>query len=78
MNDHARLVLLMWQSIHDFLPHAVRDDAAEALLRTYMEHEDIELKEFYDLSGDCQHLDAALELLDERDDNYEEEDEQDY
>jgi hypothetical protein len=84
MNDHARLVLLMWQSVSDFLPPASRDDAAEALIRTYMDTEDVELKEFFDLSGDCQHLDAALEVLEEALDNelehnyVEDEDEHDY
>lgn len=63
MNDHAHVVLAVWQAVSDFVPMAARDDAAEALMRSYMEAEDIDVDTFYDLSGDCQHLDAALEVL---------------
>jgi hypothetical protein len=80
VNDHARLISLVWQSISDFIPMNARDDAAHALIRAYMDGEDVEATEFYDLSGDCQHLDAALETLDEseEDHSYDVDDELDF
>lgn len=65
MNDNARLVLGIWQSISDFVPVNLRDDAAESLVRAFMETEGVELKELYDLTGDCQHLDAAIEVMED-------------
>jgi hypothetical protein len=52
----------------------LRDDAAEALVRAFMNSEEIEVKELYDLSGDCVHLDAALETIGEEEAHEAEED----
>lgn len=59
MNDEARLMVLIWESISDFVISGEKQDAADALVASFVElGHDVE--QLYDAEGECPFLDRAL------------------
>lgn len=59
MNDEARLMMLIWESISDFISTSDKQTAAQALVSSFIESGH-EIDELYDADGECPYIDKAL------------------
>lgn len=63
MNDEARLLYSLWESVSDFIPTGERQEAATALINVLIELNDNDINLLHDAEGECPHLDRALEAV---------------
>lgn len=61
MNDEARLLFSIWESISEFIAPNDRREAAKTIILNLIEHNSSELRLLHDAEGECPHLDDALE-----------------
>ncbi len=79
MNDEAQLLVLIWESIQEYIPHKEKKEVASAIVRHMTEYgHDLQL--LRDAEGEDNVLDTVLnEFIEEEDDDlfedYEEEEE---
>lgn len=77
MNEEAHLLALIWEAIGDLISSADKQDAADALVGSFIEcgHE---IESLYDADGECQFLDRALSSAHENENEGAEEEDGDY
>lgn len=73
MNEEARLLILLWETVSESLAVNERKDIAKAIIKVLIEENEMEFRLLQDAEGECQYLDAALsayeeESLEEEDD----------
>jgi hypothetical protein len=59
MNEEARLLMLIWESISDFISTGDKQEAADAIVGSFVEGgHDLDL--LFDADGECPFIDRAL------------------
>jgi hypothetical protein len=67
MDNESKLFLEIWQNFRDLIPTHRRDDLAFTLLKSFEEYGfDVDASE---VDGEDEHIDNALELLDDDEDS---------
>jgi len=67
MNDEAQLLLLIWESVQEYIPARDKKEVASAIIRHMTEYGN-DLQLLRDVEGEDPILDAILEELDEDED----------
>ena len=60
MNDEARLLFGLWESVSDVIPLGERQEAAANMIRVLIEQNGNDIDLLNDAEGECPHLDRAL------------------
>ena len=71
MNEQAHLMTLIWEGLAEFISPGDKQEAADALVKSFMEFHDID--ELFDADGECPYIDRALAASGIEDDEAEEE-----
>lgn len=82
MNDEARLLFALWESVSEVIPVGERQEAAASMIRTLIDHGDNDFNLLHDAEGEDPYLDRALAEVaaeiaeddEDHDDNYNRED----
>lgn len=67
MNDESRLMMLIWESISDFISTNDKQTAAQALISSFVEN-GYEIDDLFDADGECPYIDRALVAIKENQD----------
>lgn len=76
MNQEARLLYRLWESVSEVLPMGERQEAAESMIRALVELNDMDINLLHDAEGECPYLDRALVVV--ADEIREEDEEEDF
>lgn len=80
MNDEARLLFSLWESVGEFVPASDKQEAAAQMIRSLIEIGGHDFDLLHDAEGECPYLDKAIteiaaEIAEEEDEvEYEDED----
>lgn len=67
MNDESRLLMEIWERLDDYIPMAHKTNAAKAIFAAFREA-GYSTRDFDDLEGEDEHIDAALDVVLDDDD----------
>jgi hypothetical protein len=65
MNDEARLLFALWETVNDVIPAAERQESAEQMIRALIEHANYDMDLLADADGECPYLDRAIAAVSE-------------
>lgn len=60
MNDEARLLFSLWETVGEFVPNGDKQEAASQMIRTLIDVGGNDFDLLHDAEGECPHLDRAL------------------
>lgn len=60
MNDEARLLFSIWETVSEVIPTGERQEAAAGIIRALIEQGSCDIDLLHDVEGECAYLDRAL------------------
>ena len=73
MNEESRLLMMIWESLGDFISKGDKPEAAKAVVAAFIEMGN-DARELFNLEGEDEHIDAALtEAMEDEEDLSDEE-----